>query len=644
MNKFLKSILMISCLIGAPAHSLDSVESPQNNSIFSSLTTSFKQRTAQVGYHLQFLLMPTEEPTWRSALYKASVGVTLSLTGLVIDENNMEVDPMGNATIHPNVPQAACYFLSCRLLFDAAGDVLYLAYNHLRSPVISAIANKNKNKIRRASPHLTDTEIRNLVAEKEKRNLAYMARIGRYLFNSAGIAHGIYLYITQLNEFSNNDVNPFAFSFPEEYPDCPSSTLLCRPVVTPIFLTLYMATLVYNLRELSFCTNPASFIERGDVPFFAFFNGYGKIGLSRTITGRLRGINNATLENLANHKKAYEQYIKQKFGMLDVSAMKNFAESFKILDENNQLDRNAANYSGMQNVAKLYENYLQAASRYEDYATQHQHQLSGLNWLLPLFLRNYGNYQLYESALLTLKNLICYLKDLPVIEVMEGQPVPSVDILQPKDSVKTKKYINNKNTNDIQGITNNSSSHFQEGPREYSDNVKSDRYVPPSSKPKVKRRGVQNSNFLKSSESNNKGKQKTPNPPIDPKLAQRNEGLEHVKDLRKQYPVKVTEVESAIRQLKKFLNAESEPVDGNEYRLVWRINGKRYAIKYEIPHGWDNSNYAGNKLNRILNILEVGYLVGLSEGQINAYITENERYNLLRFPKFLCYLALNPAR
>ena len=91
------------------------------------------------------------------------------------------------------------------------------------------------------------------------------------------------------------------------------------------------------------------------------------------------------------------------------------------------------------------------------------------------------------------------------------------------------------------------------------------------------------------------------------------------------------------------MHAEVQPIDGNEYRLVWRINEKRYALKYEINHGWDSSNYAGNKLDRILNMLEVGYLVGLSGEQIHTYITENERYNLLRFPKFLCYLALNPA-
>jgi hypothetical protein len=242
--------------------------------------------------------------------------------------------------------------------------------------------------------------------------------------------------------------------------------------------------------------------------------------------------------------------------MLDIPAIKQFAQDFKILDEANQLN-GVENYSAMKNVATLCENYLQAALRYEDYATQHQHQLSGLNWLLPLFLRNYGNYQLYESALLTLKNLICYLKDLPVIEVIESQPDPYTDDFSTINNKNKRRPKNKRNTNKTQGITiaSHSGLSFPETTREYSDNAKNGRYVPPSSKPKVKRRGIQNPNFLKSSESNNKGKQKTPNPPIDPKLAQRKEGLEHVKDLRKQYPVKVTEVESAIRQLKKFLNA-----------------------------------------------------------------------------------------
>src|SRR5690606_38405512 len=144
-----------------------------------------------------------------------------------------------------------------------------------------------------------------------------------YLFNSIGIVNGIYVYIHQLNNFYDNGVNPFALSFPEGYSDCPSSTILCRPVTTPIFLALYTLTLLHDLRELSFIKDPASFIERGDIPFFTFFNAYGKIGLLKTMTGRLRGIDNTKLELFANHKKAYEQHIQQTLGA-DISTTKEF--------------------------------------------------------------------------------------------------------------------------------------------------------------------------------------------------------------------------------------------------------------------------------------------------------------------------------
>jgi hypothetical protein len=536
--------------------------------------------------------------------------------------------------------------LGANLLFNAASDTVYLIYNRLRSPVITEISKKNKNKIRQTFPGLTDNEVRNLIAEDDKRKLAYMARVGRYLFNSIGVANGIYLYLHQLNNFYNNGVNPFALSFPEGYSDCPSSTILCRPMTTPIFLTLYTITLLHNLRELSFFKDPASFIERGDIPFFSFFNAYGKIGLLKTITGRWEGVGTAELEKLAFHKKAYEQHINNKFGM-SIPKLREFAASFIALDADNQLDRNAENYPGMQKVTQLYLNYLETVVRYDDYVATHKHHLSGLNWFLPLFLRYYGNYQLYESALLTLKNVICYFKDIPVIEAIDEQPQTHKEdntskILKGKKKKYKEPTLIKEEARNGGEKTSPLSLSSQIKP-ESLNNKQSKDCKEPLSKPKIKTRKSSNLDFVARSKED-KGKQKISNTPIDLKAGLRNKGLDTVKSLRDQYPIKVNVIQRAINGLEKFLNGKSEKIQGSEYRLVWHLNGKRYAMKYEIPHGWDSANFAGNKLNRILNVLEIGYLVGLNEEQVNAYIESNERYNLLRLAKFIRYLALNPAK
>ncbi|WP_010302517.1 hypothetical protein [Candidatus Odyssella thessalonicensis] len=118
----------------------------------------------------------------------------------------------------------------------------------------------------------------------------------------------------------------------------------------------------------------------------------------------------------------------------------------------------------------------------------------------------------------------------------------------------------------------------------------------------------------------------------------RKAALERIDNLRAQYPIKVQILEKEIRKLNNFLKGHLEGIGGSVFRIVWQVNQKSFALSFEKPHEKDRNNYSGNKLKRVLNTLEVGYLSGLDEDKILAYIQDNKRHNLLRFPKLMHYL------
>jgi hypothetical protein len=247
---------------------------------------------------------------------------------------------------------------------------------------------------------------------------------------------------------------------------------------------------------------------------------------------------------------------------------------------------------------------------------------------------------LCESAILTFKNLICYFKELPYIEIIEDEP----QVRNDEPLIFSHKYEKNKILIEENTINPLVFTQLQAKGKNFPQEIIEDsKGILVEPKTKIKKRGTPNQNSTKPFEQG-KGKQITSSMPIDSKATLRKKGLDTIKALRNQYPVKAATITGAIKDLEKFLDAKSETIQGSEYRLVWHINGKRYAMKYETPHGWDSTNFAGNKLDRILNVLEIGYLAGLSEDQINAYIIEYESYNLLRLGKIFYYLALNPVK
>jgi hypothetical protein len=56
---------------------------------------------------------------------------------------------------------------------------------------------------------------------------------------------------------------------------------------------------------------------------------------------------------------------------------------------------------------------------------------------------------------------------------------------------------------------------------------------------------------------------------------------------------------------------------------------------------FEMTNYDGNKLDRVLSIIETCYLIGLSEESVNFYIKQHNLFNLYRLDKFMYFILFN---
>jgi hypothetical protein len=121
----------------------------------------------------------------------------------------------------------------------------------------------------------------------------------------------------------------------------------------------------------------------------------------------------------------------------------------------------------------------------------------------------------------------------------------------------------------------------------------------------------------------------------------RDAALLRIQELRKQHPIKVGIIELELKKAAKFLKGYIKPVDGSEFSLDWTIGTNRYSLNFEIPHGKDPTNYKGNKLDRVLSVLETCYLIGLSEDSAEKYINEYNLHNLYRLKKYISYIFLH---
>lgn len=554
-NPYVKILLIVVSLI--------QVVSASDFDAEKGIWSSVKKASVKARETISFFLTPTQKPTWPTTLYKATTGASLMFScNMLEDTSFLESYP------YVNYATSSAFIIGANILFSATGDTLYLLYDAIQSP---RIAKKIFGPHGKRTPGKEATY--NQLIEKRNQRISHCTRAGLYLINSLTMTYSTYRYANLLTSFVSEGINPFALAFPEDYPSCTSSTILCRPLTTPIFLALNLSTLIYNLRELSFFTDP-TFSKRGDVPFFSYVNGFSKAGISAEIA-RLKGLDLQTLEALARIK----------------------------------------------NAPFLYEMYTA------------QYKFSQLDRFLQLSIRFYGTYQVYEGAILTFKNIGSYFKRAAIIEEIREDITKNTkpEKITHKEKSLSKKH---KNSSLEQPVQENKDKDIDFSNYEASSNLK---YIPPEMRVKTKKRGTADPSYLRE----NLIEVSQINEQIDYKAQERERSLESIRLLRQQYPIKDRVIEKAINDLQGFLSAEKEKIDGNECRLVWYIGTKRYSLKYETAHGKDSSNYEGNKLDRILNMLEVGYLIGLNEEKIHSYIKENNRYNILRFPKFVTYLFMN---
>jgi len=91
--------------------------------------------------------------------------------------------------------------------------------------------------------------------------------------------------------------------------------------------------------------------------------------------------------------------------------------------------------------------------------------------------------------------------------------------------------------------------------------------------------------------------------------------------------------------VRSFLGGSIKPLKGSEYKIQWRVDGSKFGLKYELSHGRDSPNLQGYKLARVLNIIEMGYTIGLDSKQIQAHIRGYSGYNIKRLKEFFNVLT-----
>lgn len=162
-------------------------------------------------------------------------------------------------------------------------------------------------------------------------------------------------------------------------------------------------------------------------------------------------------------------------------------------------------------------------------------------------------------------------------------------------------------------------------------------------KPKIKKKGAPGKPRYNNDDHHQKNNSSsTIITPADIDL-RRTQALIRLQELRRLYPVNVSLIDKELRKACKFLNGVVIPVTGSVYKLQWSIGPNNFAMNFETPHGQDSTQYKGNKLDRVLSVLETCYLVGLDKDQIEKLTRTYNLGHLWRLDKFMYYIFSNRA-
>lgn len=388
-------------------------------------------------------------------------------------------------------------------------------------------------------------------------------------------------------------ISPFAFYSPN--PQCLNGEYLhrifCYPITNTVSMPLFTAMLAFNIREL-YCQFKGHQIEN-DPPFKRFFNGHFVINVSWIIYQKF------TYSQRHYNPKSNEIILQETSYPLS-------AVIHTILEAKGFSDF----YMGTFGIFSNTYTFLKEQARASIVA------------------------QLFEDTPSRNDNLC------------SSQNPPPVHLKKLTESEKDTLYgrsEGNKNQSEITVQTNEVSVHDNLSVLG-NQNIELP-LLTPKTKEKTKGKPRKQKHFASSnSKKEVKGQKNHTDDPEKEKA--RRQGLERVKELRKQSnqrQIKVTAIENELNKLVEFLHGKILPVEGSKFKLEWTLSGKKVGITYEIPHGIDHTKYRGDKLKSILNVLEIGYLVGLDQEGIDDYLRLNQKSRLEKLSKFLFYvLATRP--
>ncbi|MBM3468770.1 MAG: hypothetical protein FJX71_05005 [Alphaproteobacteria bacterium] len=518
--------------------------------------SDFQAASSFVRDAVSSIFTPDEHPTWQRAFTKAGAGILIFLTA-------------DNITPESGIQSRVLtvgQWVGTGLMINALFDIIYLLYDHVRSP---SVARQAFGPSLRPSPQRQ--EAYNQIIEQRNHEMARVTRAGRFVLYSALTAYFISGYYQGLMGMLERGTNPFSFSLPKGTTCHNSWDFLCWPIMTPTFLTYFVATLAYNVRELSYFGHP-DFPQRGYVPLFEMANGYALIGLSAQLARGL-GFDPKTLRALEHiSPELYDFYITQK--------------NFRLGDR-----------------------------------------------VLYRMLLEWGNLRVYTGKFLILKNFLSYPWRRVVIQKIsiphtEDSALPDI---RPRRSRTQTLHPTAPQT----GTMISTSTAFSSTQTSQTTPTATETSVAPHER--IKTRGVadltraQRQHSLLPASPSLLGR-------VDHKQKERTEALQRLSALRAQYPIKTHLIDSELKKAAAFLGGQITPVRGSEFSLMWRMGDHQFAITFETPHGSDSSNYSGNKRDRVLNMLETCYLVGLNEDEVHKYIQANNLYHLLRFDKLVYFI------
>lgn len=261
---------------------------------------------------------------------------------------------------------------------------------------------------------------------------------------------------------------------------------------------------------------------------------------------------------------------------------------------------------------------------------------------LQFFMMKYAGATGWKSIILTFKNAIDFLAQYPRIEEWSnntGIEIPEQSSSQAERLVERREEMDHVRSPQSSFPQSSLKRKEENRPPVYRPGIEESITEDPVSpaKEKKKTRPPEEIRFLKELRLVQENVVEMPEIMSEVQM----EHLRRIHELRETYPVKVSKIDDELTKAKKFLGARIENGHGSERRFVWPIGSKDFSLKFEVPHGRDSTNYSGNKLDRVLNMLELCYLVGSSKEAIKDYIERYDRWDLRRLKKFMKALGFN---